>query len=496
MNVKFDANNDCCEDCQLNCISIPSETWRIQFNLTYFDPAFFDLISLSASIAGKKMMDVNTYFYLLMDSVQIGQTQEILNPYRNCSCPSSTCDLPFYVSNNITRNGKIPYYQTGNSLSVIGVTTDMGLNVCLNSINLYFTFNQTSRTTTTTTTGGQVASVSWEVWTVLGCGIFLLLLCSGILAALCHVNRREEIEDLKKEFKESNYWPETRNDKNHKGDNAPLIKTNSTLIERDEMDLKEIIGKGSFGNVYRATWNELEVAVKTMILSKDKSRVEDFLKEVNVLQKLSHPNIVKFYGICVTQKQLCLIFEWLERGSLYSIIHDNGIELPWTRVRNFCCDISTGMEYLHSLKPPLIHRDMKTGNLLVSEDWSVKVCDFGLSRLLPDNNTTLTACGTPAWSAPELLQNEKYNESVDVYSFGIVMWEMMTRKIPYQGLDAYQIVFAVSRQQLRPPIPKQIEFPIQYITLMKQCWSDDPSNRPSFTSLLEFFKNEYSFISN
>ena len=83
-----------------------------------------------------------------------------------------------------------------------------------------------------------------------------------------------------------------------------------------------------------------------------------------------------------------------------------------------------------------------------------------------------------------------------MFSFGIVMWELMTRKIPYQGLDAYQIVFAVSSQQLRPPIPKQIDFPLQYVTTMKQCWNDEHRNRPSFASLLEFFQNESSFLSN
>ena len=178
----------------------------------------------------------------------------------------------------------------------------------------------------------------------------------------------------------------------------------------------------------------------------------------------------------------------MQKGSLYSLIHDHQVAIGWQRAKKVCLDTCCGMSYLHSLKPPLVHRDLKSGNLLVGEDWNTKIADFGLSRLMPEINETLTACGTPAWSAPELLQNEKYNETVDVYSFAIVMWELLTRKTPYEGLDAYQIIFSVSSQQARPPVPKSIaDFPVQYVALMKKCWADDPESRPTFSSLEQYF---------
>eukprot|EP01090_Pellita_catalonica_P017809 TRINITY_DN5494_c0_g1_i1.p2 TRINITY_DN5494_c0_g1~~TRINITY_DN5494_c0_g1_i1.p2 ORF type:complete len:132 (+),score=12.70 TRINITY_DN5494_c0_g1_i1:41-436(+) len=110
--------------------------------------------------------------------------------------------------------------------------------------------------------------------------------------------------------------------------------------------------------------------------------------------------------------------------------------------------------YLHMSNPPVIHRDLKSHNLLVDENWNCKVCDFGMAKLLVAQGPSyLTACGTPAWSAPEVLRNERYTQKADVFSFAIVLWECVTRKKPYDGMPPFRVICDVGQNGLRPPLP-------------------------------------------
>jgi len=154
----------------------------------------------------------------------------------------------------------------------------------------------------------------------------------------------------------------------------------------------------------------------------------------------------------------------------------------------FALDVAKGMNYLHKRSPPVVHRDLKTPNLLVDKDWTVKVCDFGLSKL--KHRTFLSSksgAGTPEWMAPEVLRNEPSSEKADVYSFGVVLWELATMKQPWTGLNALQVVGAVGYQSLRLPIPAGVHPAVA--ALIQACWHNDPIRRPTFDFILKALKD-------
>ena len=168
-------------------------------------------------------------------------------------------------------------------------------------------------------------------------------------------------------------------------------------------------------------------------------------------------------------------------GSLYRILHKPKSSFSKKKVKSICLDCARGMNYLHQQSPPIIHRDLKSHNLLVDKFWNVKVCDFGLSRMIAQNQT-MTACGTPSWTAPEVLRNERYTTKADVYSFGVVVWEMFARADPFPGMPPFQIVFAVGTQNLRPRIDPT--WPDAWVFLIKSCWCEQPDSRPTFAELI------------
>ncbi|GAA0186515.1 non-receptor serine/threonine protein kinase [Lithospermum erythrorhizon] len=147
-----------------------------------------------------------------------------------------------------------------------------------------------------------------------------------------------------------------------------------------------------------------------------------------------------------------------------------------------------GMNYLHHCNPPIVHRDLKTSNLLVDKNWTVKVGDFGLSRLKHETYlTTKTGKGTPQWMAPEVLRNELSNEKADVYSFGVILWELATQKIPWDNLNSMQVIGAVGFMDQRLEIPKDVD--PQWAAIIESCWLSESQSRPSFQELMEKLKD-------
>ena len=140
------------------------------------------------------------------------------------------------------------------------------------------------------------------------------------------------------------------------------------------------------------------------------------------------------------------------------------------------------MNFLHTHSPIIIHRDLKSLNILVDQDWNVKVSDFGLSRFKVSSLMT-GQCGTYQWMAPEVVRGHNYTEKADVYSFGINLWEIYTRNIPYHNMVPIQAAVAVMNQGLRPVLPKTT--PIEYSSLVSECWDQNPNLRPSFEVILQ-----------
>jgi len=249
--------------------------------------------------------------------------------------------------------------------------------------------------------------------------------------------------------------------------------------------IEERIGKGNFGEVYRGVWRGTEVAIKKLpahVLTEQ--LMKDFQKEVALLKALRHPNVVQFLGSCTVLPDICLCTEYMPRGSLYRVIHDYEQGFSWQLIKKMMVDAAKGCLYLHTFTPMIIHRDLKSHNLLVDETWRVKVCDFGLSAVTEKVGKAMTACGTPCWTAPEILRSQKYSEKADIYSFGVVMWECATRMDPFAGMPPYQVIFAVGREGMRLPDPRN-SVPPQYLSLMKECWNEDPQARPSIAEILE-----------
>jgi serine/threonine protein kinase len=155
---------------------------------------------------------------------------------------------------------------------------------------------------------------------------------------------------------------------------------------------------------------------------------------------------------------------------------------PWELVKKVACGAARGMAYLHGGSPPVLHRDLKSANLLLDESYTTKVCDFGLSRLKAQERSMTGNCGTVQWMAPEVLANMSYNEKADVYSFGIVLWELLSRECPYEGMTAIQCALAVLNRDKRPDIPKWC--PPSLHALIKSCVKKEPEQRPSFSQIL------------
>ncbi|KDP41141.1 hypothetical protein JCGZ_03632 [Jatropha curcas] len=259
-------------------------------------------------------------------------------------------------------------------------------------------------------------------------------------------------------------------------------------IPWDEITLGERIGLGSYGEVYRGDWHGTEVAVKKFLdQGISVESLEEFRSEVRIMKRLRHPNVVLFMGAVTRAPNLSIVTEFLPRGSLYRLIHRPNNQLDERRRLRMALDAARGMNYLHNCTPVIVHRDLKSPNLLVDKNWVVKVCDFGLSRM--KHSTFLSSrstAGTAEWMAPEVLRNEPSDEKCDVYSFGVILWELCTMKQPWSGMNPMQVVGAVGFQQRRLDIPNDMDPVIADI--IRQCWQTDPRLRPTFAEIMAALK--------
>uniref|UniRef100_A0A667XXB0 Mitogen-activated protein kinase kinase kinase 7 n=1 Tax=Myripristis murdjan TaxID=586833 RepID=A0A667XXB0_9TELE len=257
-------------------------------------------------------------------------------------------------------------------------------------------------------------------------------------------------------------------------------------IRHEDIQVEVVVGRGTFGVVFKAKWKGKDVAVKTIESENEKNA---FFVELRQLSRVNHPNIVKLYGSC--DNPVCLVMEYAEDGSLYNVLH--GAEpLPHytaSHAMSWCLQCAKGVAYLHAMKPKaLIHRDLKPPNLLlVSGGTVLKICDFGTACDIQTHMTNTK--GSAAWMAPEVFEGSNYSEKCDVFSWGIILWEVITRKKPFDeiGGSAFCIMWAVHRGT-RPPLIKDLPEPIE--VLMTRCWDKEPCQRPS----MEEVKNTMSSL--
>lgn len=270
----------------------------------------------------------------------------------------------------------------------------------------------------------------------------------------------------------------------------PFLAMDWLEISWDELHIKERVGAGSFGTVHRAEWNGSDVAVKLLTVQDfHDDQLKEFLREVAIMKRVRHPNVVLFMGAVTKRPHLSIVTEYLPRGSLYRLIHRPaaGELLDQRRRIRMALDVAKGINYLHCLSPPIVHWDLKSPNLLVDKNWNVKVCDFGLSRFKANTFiSSKSVAGTPEWMAPEFLRGEPSNEKSDVYSFGVILWELVTMQQPWNGLSPAQVVGAVAFQNRRLTVPQNTS--PMLASLMEACWNDDPVQRPSFASIVDTLK--------
>jgi serine/threonine protein kinase len=248
------------------------------------------------------------------------------------------------------------------------------------------------------------------------------------------------------------------------------------------------LGEGAYGKVFLGKWLSNFVAVKTYVKRgriHEKS-LDDFLKEVEMINNFRHPNIVLYMGMTVEFNRYSMITEYVEQGSLYDHLHTRRTELDDARILEIVEDVALGMNYLHAKS--VLHCDLKSSNVLIGNDWKVKLCDFGLSQIKSKKSQTRAKCGTPQWMAPEILRGEKYDYYSDVYSFGVIIWEILSNEIPYRGMQVNHIVGTVGFDQDHE-LPNPARGSQFLIDLMRLCLSRECSRRPAFHEIIERIKS-------
>ncbi|XP_052245436.1 mitogen-activated protein kinase kinase kinase 20-like isoform X4 [Dreissena polymorpha] len=253
------------------------------------------------------------------------------------------------------------------------------------------------------------------------------------------------------------------------------VATQFCEVEFEELLFLEKCGGGTFGSVYRAIWKpyEMEVAVKKLLVLD---------KEAQVLSVLSHRNIIKFYGAVTEEPNYCLVTEFACNGSLYAYLQNPDNHLDFDQILNWAKEIALGMNYLHREAPiKVIHRDLKSKNVVISAENVCKICDFGASKFM-GSTTKMSLAGTFPWMAPEVIQSQPVSETCDTWSYGVVLWELLTHEVPFNGIEGFQVAWLVVEREERLTIPSSC--PPCFAKIMTQCWELEPKSRPSFRQIL------------
>ncbi|XP_060711496.1 mitogen-activated protein kinase kinase kinase 11-like [Hemiscyllium ocellatum] len=229
-----------------------------------------------------------------------------------------------------------------------------------------------------------------------------------------------------------------------------------------ELTLQEVIGVGGFGKVYRGTWRGRLVAVKAARQDPDEdisATAQNVMQEARLFAMLRHPNIIALLGVCLQEPNLCLIIEYASGGPLNRALA--GRRIPPHVLVNWAVQIGKGMQYLHDgAIVPVIHRDLKSNNVLLSQPINddnmqcntLKITDFGLAREW-HKTTKMSTAGTYAWMAPEVIKTSTFSKGSDVWSYGVLLWELLTGEVPYRGIDGLAVAYGVAVNKLTLPIP-------------------------------------------
>lgn len=260
-----------------------------------------------------------------------------------------------------------------------------------------------------------------------------------------------------------------------------------------------VLSKGAFGEVWLAQLENKQVAVKRILNERrnDEKEIECFAAEIKLMASFYHPKIVAFLGISWNaQNDMCAITEYMAKGDLYGFLKRKVGQLNWRDHKIYLAeDVADALVYLHSLTPKVIHRDLKSKNILLDDAFRAKLSDFGISRERSLEETMTAGVGTIYWTAPEVLMGKKYTEKADIFSFGIVMSELDTHEVPYadqrdaagKKIQGMKIVQMVLKKGLRPTFTPTCP-PIVH-ELAQRCLDAEPENRPDALELLRLVQD-------
>ena len=274
------------------------------------------------------------------------------------------------------------------------------------------------------------------------------------------------------------------------------------LIQQNSIKTYELIGRGGTSSVFFGNYRGTDVAIKKIKIKEiNDNYFKEYKNEIVALTMIRHPNLIIFMGTMLEDNNLCIVTEYCKGGTLFDLLHKKkNINLPWNLRLRILIDISKGMNFLHTNNPQIIHSDLKSLNILMTDEIkensennnvTIKINDFGLSKIIDKDKIICESLqgivGSVQWMAPEVLQNNCIDKTkVDIYSFGIIIWEICTRVQPYKDMSCYQIINYVCNENGRPDInllPLN-QMPKGLLELMENCWNTDPNLRPDFSSAL------------
>jgi len=266
---------------------------------------------------------------------------------------------------------------------------------------------------------------------------------------------------------------------------APLDGSDEGIIPYQDLTIQKVIGEGTFATVSAGEFRATPVAIKVMKQAfSSPQQWQEFLSEVKFLRNARHPNIILFMGVTMAHPY-CIVTELMDI-SLFDVLYKKKMQLTRAQKIHIALGIARGLASLHGHPTPIVHRDIKSLNVLVSNDLvSVKVADLGMVKLRAAAGTRLEQNGTPLWMAPEVLLDLPYDERADVFSYGCVLYEIVTSTIPFGGgqIPKEELVQRVGRQGERPHLPANLEE--DWKKLLVQCWQQHPQARPSMAQIVQ-----------
>ncbi|KAF0467212.1 kinase-like protein [Gigaspora margarita] len=266
------------------------------------------------------------------------------------------------------------------------------------------------------------------------------------------------------------------------------------LYDYSEFSDRKLIGRGGFGIVYKAKWEDckLAIAIKQLnIMPIEEKTIKRLTKELKNLRKVcEHPNIINFYGVTRDQGSYMMVLQLANNGDLREYLKINFSKLEWADKLRMSLEILDGLEFLH--KNDIIHRDLHSKNILV-HDGKLLIADFGLSKDEASRTSNASVHGIQAYIDPQCFENLSYKRSKksDIYSFGVILWEISSGRPPFQSLNPYGIVINISKGKREIRIKGT---PSLYIQLYEKCWNYNPNQRPELEEISRKLEDLHKLI--